>query len=81
MYVWRYRTIPPNLSPEWCEKRHLGPKTAKFNDRQYFRLYGITKHTPYQIDIDDYSQSWCTDCPRLRALPENRYQTLRKDKS
>ena len=26
MYVWRYRTIPPNLSPEWCEKRHLGPK-------------------------------------------------------
>ena len=26
MYVWRYRTIPPNLSPEWCEKRRLGPK-------------------------------------------------------
>ena len=44
MHVWRYRTIPPNLSPEWCEKRHLGPEPPKFNDRQYFRLYGISHH-------------------------------------
>ena len=31
-----YRTIPPNLS------RRFVPKPPKFNDRQYFWLYGIS---------------------------------------
>ena len=33
MYVWQYHTIPPN--------NVIWGKTTKFNDRQYFRLYGI----------------------------------------
>ena len=41
MYVWRYRTIPPNLSPLMMLKTSFWGQTAKFSDRQYFRLYGI----------------------------------------
>ena len=37
IYVCRYRTIPPNLNPQ----NIVWGKTTKFNDCQYFRLYGI----------------------------------------
>ena len=41
MYVWRYHTIPPNLSPLMV-LNVVFSQTAKFNDCQYFRLYGST---------------------------------------
>ena len=41
MYVWRYLTIPPNLIPIMVLKTSFWGQTAKFNDRQCFRLYGM----------------------------------------
>ena len=37
IYVWRSRTEPPNLNPPIFS---ISCSTAKFNARQYFRLYG-----------------------------------------
>ena len=43
IYMWRSRTEPPNLNPPIFFAIAIWGPTAKFNSRQYFRLYGIQR--------------------------------------
>ena len=52
MYVWRYRTIPPNLSPEWCEKRCLEPKPPNL------MTTNISGYTVYETFLSKMASSF-----------------------